>query len=100
MFRTENFPPRSAIIVCEQEGHILEVKMELKPDATEKMKEMVPALFTTLSSEYVDISHTLEDGKLIVEYKLKDKDTIIAGLAAKVREGAIACASCSIACAY
>ncbi|MBP72604.1 MAG: hypothetical protein CMA70_03370 [Euryarchaeota archaeon] len=30
MFRTENFPARSAVIVCEQEGHIVEVTMELK----------------------------------------------------------------------
>lgn len=64
-----------------------EVKMKLKDDATEKMKQMVSELFTTLSAEYVDVSHTMEDGKLIIEYKLKDKDTIIANLAAKVREG-------------
>ena len=30
MFHTEKFPPRSAVLVCEQEGHILEVIMELK----------------------------------------------------------------------
>lgn len=30
MFRIENFPARSAVIVCEQEGHILEIQMELK----------------------------------------------------------------------
>ncbi len=26
----ENFPPRSAVLVCEQEDHVIEVKMELK----------------------------------------------------------------------
>tara|TARA_B110000285_G_scaffold48305_1_gene54635 strand:+ start:843 stop:1202 length:360 start_codon:yes stop_codon:yes gene_type:complete len=30
MFRTENFPERSAVIVCEQEGHVLEIKMKLE----------------------------------------------------------------------
>jgi len=30
MFGRENFPPRSAVLVCEQEGHIIEVTMELK----------------------------------------------------------------------
>ena len=65
-----------------------EVKMELKDDAPEKMKAMVPELFTTLSAEFVDISHTFEDDKLTIEFTMKDKDTIIAALAAKVREGA------------
>jgi hypothetical protein len=68
-----------------------EVKMQLKPDAAETLKNLVPDLFTTLSAEYVDVSHILEDGKLIVEYKLKDKDQIIANLAAKVKEGACVC---------
>ena len=65
-----------------------EVKMELKDDAPQKMKAMVPELFTTLSSEFVDVSHTLEEDKLTIEFTMKDKDTIIAALAAKVREGA------------
>jgi len=30
MFSAENFPARSAVLVCEQEGHIIEVTMELK----------------------------------------------------------------------
>jgi hypothetical protein len=30
MFHRENFPPRTAVLVCEQEGHIAEIAMELK----------------------------------------------------------------------
>ena len=30
MFTTGKFPPRSAVLVCEQEGHVIEVEMVLK----------------------------------------------------------------------
>ena len=59
-----------------------ELQLKLHENAGKMLEEFVPKIFDT-PANMIKVKHSIVNGKLVVEYALKDKDEIIAALMAE-----------------
>ena len=59
-----------------------ELQLKLHENAGKMLEEFVPKIFDT-PANMIKVKHSIVNGKLVVEYALKDKDEIIAELLAE-----------------